>query len=214
MNNDLPFDDFSHPASEDPIASIGTNKSKNIVIETPLFDLIFKSTESKFHTVKPNAFYALMSMDSLAKDLVKALVEIILRIQAAVIGEEATVGDNPTPVYNMFDSSGALLPEFQSRVANSKRVEALFAEANAHVETAQALIAQRDQHFPHATNKLQFAFDFGGVGRIETLKEAIAYQKTRSGSYAAMKAKVAARAKGRADIPARETVDPAAMLGL
>lgn len=219
MHNDLLFDVFFSNDSvvqdkvETTIVPIDSNKPKDIVINTPLFDITLKNSMSMSHMVRPGQFLNLMLLDAIANKLVIQITELVLRIQASVIGEEATVGDNPTPVYLMFDAEGNLLPEYNGRISNPKKVEAMFAEADAHVKSALALVEERNKYFPHATQGLQFAFEFNGAGRIEDLKSAIAYQRTKSASYTAMKAKVHNRQKNQADIQPTESLSHAAMLG-
>lgn len=193
--NDLPFDTFfsEAPAPSSDVVQMPDPQPKGITIQTPLLTISLNNTMSKSHIVKTGAFFNSLLFDAIANKLVTQIAELALQIQALVIGKEATVED-PTFIYAMFDESGSLLPEFCNRTTNIKKAEALFAEADAHVQTAYALKSERDKYFPGLTKPLQYAFNFNASDinerEITTLPEAVAYQRARSGTLARYRAEV------------------------
>lgn len=186
------IDSFDAPetAEEDVLSTI----TKLSVVETPFFDIHFKTYEHGDHAVDA-------AKGAIARDVFNALCDRLVILLAtrtittrkAVCGQEALADDTAPMFTELFNKDGSLKEEHQSLLdeAGIARAEGDWVYVKGCLETLLGLAAAREKFLPHAQSPLQFAWNAQAGKPIYNYKEAIQYRIESSASLRTIKAVVA-----------------------
>jgi hypothetical protein len=192
-----------------------TSITRNMTIETPLFDITFKKFRFKDNEFDPSRSIVSLDMFGFADKLVVQIASESIKLRELICGDEAMADENAPMMHELF-ADGKVKPEYVGILTESQITKAELAHAQilGMIQTITALTAARDEFFPHSTRPLQYAWNSVKREGITDIKAAIAYRVSSSPKMAKIKLRVANRRAGGKEISALGYGSAAAILGI
>lgn len=148
------------------------------VIETPLFDIHFKTYEVGNTKVDSTKGFVSLNIFSLCDKLIVQIATEAISGRALIFGEQA-VAENTAPNFlTVFNENGQLKEEQAKlmKASDVQRVEQLYASVKACYDTLQAMIAAHKRIFPLSRKGIQLAWNAEKTTGIYDVKEALTYR--------------------------------------